>query len=131
MLYCLILAWRDEVEGISRAGGVLKAILTVEQGDGHQGAVVLWGAALSWLQRLDRNKGVYNSEVQILCWTIGAFESKRWKSTVIRLKFEICIANAPHRCCVGVQDAASQTGCDLRYARAAFYSMGHLSASLS
>ncbi|KAK7148676.1 hypothetical protein R3I93_012883 [Phoxinus phoxinus] len=52
----LITAWRDEVEGISRAGGVLKAVLTVEQGDGHQGAVVLWGAALSWLQRLDRNK---------------------------------------------------------------------------
>lgn len=52
----LITAWRDEVEGISRAGGVLKAILTVEQGDGHQGAVVLWGAALSWLQRLDRKK---------------------------------------------------------------------------
>ncbi|KAL1263066.1 hypothetical protein QQF64_005805 [Cirrhinus molitorella] len=52
----LITAWRDEAEGISRAGGVLKAILNVEQGDGHQGAVILWGAALSWLQRLERNK---------------------------------------------------------------------------
>lgn len=77
MLFCLILAWRDEVEGISRAGGVLKAVLTVEQGDGHQGAVVLWGAALSWLQRLDRNKGVNISMVQILFWTAGAFESRR------------------------------------------------------
>lgn len=52
----LITAWRDEAEGISRAGGVLKAILTVEQADGQQGAVILWGAALSWLQRLERNK---------------------------------------------------------------------------
>lgn len=52
----LITAWRDEAEGISRTGGVLKAILTVEQGDGQQGAVILWGAALSWLQRLERNK---------------------------------------------------------------------------
>lgn len=42
---------------MSRAGGVLKAVLTVEQGDGCLGAVVLWGAALSWLQRLERNKG--------------------------------------------------------------------------
>ncbi|KAA0717892.1 Protein FAM35A [Triplophysa tibetana] len=49
-------AWRDEVQGMSRAGGVLKAVLTVEQGDGCLGAVVLWGAALSWLQRLERNK---------------------------------------------------------------------------
>ncbi|XP_016352892.1 protein FAM35A-like, partial [Sinocyclocheilus anshuiensis] len=52
----LITAWRDEAEGISRSGGVLKAILNVEQGDGHQGAVILWGATLSWLQRLERNK---------------------------------------------------------------------------
>lgn len=58
MLFCLILAWRDEAQGTSRSGGVLKAILNVEQGDGHQGAVILWGAALSWLQRLERNKGV-------------------------------------------------------------------------
>lgn len=54
--FCFV-AWRDEVQGMSRAGGVLKAVLTVEQGDGHLGAVVLWGAALSWLQRLERNKG--------------------------------------------------------------------------
>lgn len=44
-------------EGMSRAGGVLKAVLTVEQGDRQQGAVVLWGAALTWLQRINRNKG--------------------------------------------------------------------------
>jgi len=129
MLFCLILAWRDEVEGISRTGGVLKAILTVEQGDGHQGAVVLWGAALSWLQRLDRNKCVFISIVQILCWTAGALKVKL--TCDYFLLCIICIANAPHRCSVGVQDAASQTGCDLRFARAAFYSMGHLSASLS
>lgn len=57
MLFCCVVAWRDEAEGMSRSGGVLKAVLTVEQGDGHRGAVVLWGAALSWLQRLEKNKG--------------------------------------------------------------------------
>ncbi|KAI4894272.1 hypothetical protein NFI96_016299 [Prochilodus magdalenae] len=51
-----IAAWRDEAEGVSRTGSVLKAVLTVEQEDGRQGAVVLWGSALSWLQRLHKNK---------------------------------------------------------------------------
>lgn len=49
--------WRAEAEGTSRVGRVLKAVLTVEQGGGQQGAVVLWGAALTWLQRINRNKG--------------------------------------------------------------------------
>uniref|UniRef100_A0A8C8I0L5 RHD domain-containing protein n=1 Tax=Oncorhynchus tshawytscha TaxID=74940 RepID=A0A8C8I0L5_ONCTS len=52
----MITGWRAEAEGTSRVGGVLKAVLTVEQGDGQQGAVVLWGAALTWLQRINRNK---------------------------------------------------------------------------
>ncbi len=56
MLFCLILAWRDEAEGTSRSGGVLKAILNVEQGDGPRGASYFGGAALSWLQRLERTK---------------------------------------------------------------------------
>lgn len=58
LMFCLFVAWRDEVQGMSRTGGVLKAVLTVEQGDGHLGAVVLWGAALSWLLRLEKNKGI-------------------------------------------------------------------------
>ncbi|KAK1791846.1 hypothetical protein P4O66_013827, partial [Electrophorus voltai] len=53
----LIRAWRDEVEGTSRTGRMLKAVLAVEQGDGSQGALVLWGAALSWLQLICGNKG--------------------------------------------------------------------------
>ncbi|XP_046884859.1 shieldin complex subunit 2 isoform X1 [Hypomesus transpacificus] len=52
----MITAWRSETEGTSRTGGVLKAVLSVEQGDGHQGAVVLWGTALTWLTRINRNK---------------------------------------------------------------------------
>ncbi|XP_026856230.2 shieldin complex subunit 2 isoform X2 [Electrophorus electricus] len=52
-----IAAWRDEVEGTSRTGRMLKAVLAVEQGDGSQGALVLWGAALSWLQLICGNKG--------------------------------------------------------------------------
>ncbi|XP_007258822.3 shieldin complex subunit 2 isoform X1 [Astyanax mexicanus] len=50
-----ISAWRDEVEGVSRTGSVLRAVLSVEQGDGTQGAVVLWGSALALLQRINRN----------------------------------------------------------------------------
>ncbi|XP_037394449.1 shieldin complex subunit 2 isoform X3 [Pygocentrus nattereri] len=49
-------AWRDEAEGVARTGSVLKAVLIVDQGDGKQGAVVLWGSALAWLQRLHKNK---------------------------------------------------------------------------
>ncbi|KTG04800.1 hypothetical protein cypCar_00001709 [Cyprinus carpio] len=56
MLFCLILAWCDEAEGLSRSDGVLKAILNVVKGDGHQSAVILWGATLSRLQCLERNK---------------------------------------------------------------------------
>lgn len=49
--------WRSEAEGVSRTGSVPKAVLTVEQGDGRQGIVVLWGTALTWLQHIHTNKG--------------------------------------------------------------------------
>ncbi|KAM3862872.1 shieldin complex subunit 2 [Diretmus argenteus] len=48
--------WRSEAHGSSRSAVVLKAVLTVEQPDGHQGAMVLWGAALDWLPRFSRNR---------------------------------------------------------------------------
>ncbi|XP_060782285.1 shieldin complex subunit 2 isoform X2 [Neoarius graeffei] len=48
--------WRSEAEGVSRTGGVPKAVLTVEQGGGRQAAVVLWGTALTWLQHIHTNK---------------------------------------------------------------------------
>lgn len=41
---CLALFMSPSVASL---GGVLKAVLTVEQGDRQQGAVVLWGAAAS------------------------------------------------------------------------------------
>lgn len=49
--------WRSEAEGVSRTGSVPKAVLTVEQGDGRQGIVVVWGTALTWLQHIHTNKG--------------------------------------------------------------------------
>ncbi|XP_027030648.1 shieldin complex subunit 2 [Tachysurus fulvidraco] len=52
----MISDWRSEAEGVSRKGSVPKAVLTVEQGDGRQGAVVLWGTALTWLQHIHTNK---------------------------------------------------------------------------
>ncbi|KAK3554007.1 hypothetical protein QTP70_019124, partial [Hemibagrus guttatus] len=51
----MISDWRSEAEGVSRTGSVPKAVLTVEQGDGRQGAVVLWGTALTWLQHIHTN----------------------------------------------------------------------------
>ncbi|XP_053477765.1 shieldin complex subunit 2 isoform X2 [Ictalurus furcatus] len=48
--------WRTEAEGVSRTGSIPKAVLTVEQGGGRQGAVVLWGTALTWLQHIHTNK---------------------------------------------------------------------------
>ncbi|XP_064173080.1 shieldin complex subunit 2 isoform X1 [Anguilla rostrata] len=53
----MVTAWRDEAESCSRAGGVQKAVLSVEQEDGHQGTLVLWGSAMAWLQRIRRNQG--------------------------------------------------------------------------
>ncbi|XP_062375203.1 shieldin complex subunit 2 [Sardina pilchardus] len=52
----MVKAWRDEAQGISRVAGVQRSVLTVEQADGHQGAVVLWGAALAWLERIQKHK---------------------------------------------------------------------------
>ncbi|XP_076142014.1 shieldin complex subunit 2 [Alosa pseudoharengus] len=52
----MVTAWRDEAQGISRVAGVQRSVLTVEQADGHQGAVVLWGAALAWLERIQKHK---------------------------------------------------------------------------
>ncbi|XP_060782284.1 shieldin complex subunit 2 isoform X1 [Neoarius graeffei] len=52
----MISDWRSEAEGVSRTGGVPKAVLTVEQGGGRQAAVVLWGTALTWLQHIHTNK---------------------------------------------------------------------------
>ncbi|XP_063047239.1 shieldin complex subunit 2 [Engraulis encrasicolus] len=52
----MVTAWRDGAQGMSRAAGVQRCVLTVEQADGHQGAVVLWGAALAWLERIDKQK---------------------------------------------------------------------------
>ncbi|KAL4641154.1 protein FAM35A [Arapaima gigas] len=52
----IVTAWRVEASSSSKTGGVQKAMLSVEQDDGQQGEVVLWGAAMSWLHRIQRNK---------------------------------------------------------------------------
>lgn len=48
--------WREQAEGTSRCGLVQKVVLSVEQGDGQQGTLVLWGSSLTWLPRITRNK---------------------------------------------------------------------------
>ncbi|KAK5617356.1 hypothetical protein CRENBAI_007243 [Crenichthys baileyi] len=48
--------WRDEAESRSRSAVQLKAVLTVEQPDGQQGALLLWGAAMGWLPRFNKHK---------------------------------------------------------------------------
>ncbi|CAL8390874.1 unnamed protein product [Arctogadus glacialis] len=47
--------WRGEAGGGARRGGVQKAVLSVEQGDGRRGWLVLWGSTLTWLPRITRN----------------------------------------------------------------------------
>ncbi|CAL8297840.1 unnamed protein product [Merluccius merluccius] len=46
--------WSEQAAGVSRCGRVQKAVLCVEQGDGQQGTLVLWGSSLTWLPRITR-----------------------------------------------------------------------------
>lgn len=48
-------AWRSEAESRCRSAVQLKALLTVEQPDGQQGALLLWGAAVDWLPRFKQD----------------------------------------------------------------------------
>uniref|UniRef100_A0A3B5B9I1 Shieldin complex subunit 2 n=1 Tax=Stegastes partitus TaxID=144197 RepID=A0A3B5B9I1_9TELE len=48
--------WRSEAESRSRSAVQLKAVVTVEQPDGQQGALLLWGAAVDWLPRFSRDR---------------------------------------------------------------------------
>lgn len=51
--------WRSEADSRCRSAVQLKAVLTVEQAGGQQGALVLWGAAVDWLHRLSRDRGTH------------------------------------------------------------------------
>ncbi|XP_073338122.1 shieldin complex subunit 2 isoform X2 [Pagrus major] len=48
--------WRSEAESRCRSAVQLKAVVTVEQPDGQQGALLLWGAAVDWLPRLNADR---------------------------------------------------------------------------
>ncbi|XP_027138159.1 shieldin complex subunit 2 isoform X2 [Larimichthys crocea] len=50
-------AWRSDAESRCRSAVQLKAVLTVEQPGGQQGALLLWGAAVEWLPRFNRDRG--------------------------------------------------------------------------
>ncbi|XP_069394170.1 shieldin complex subunit 2 [Paralichthys olivaceus] len=50
--------WRTEADSCWRSAVQLKAVLTVEQPDGHQGTLLLWGAAVDWLPRFNRDRAV-------------------------------------------------------------------------
>ncbi|KAM8859070.1 shieldin complex subunit 2 isoform 2-T3 [Spinachia spinachia] len=49
-------AWRSEADSRFRSAVQLQAILTVEQPHGQQGALLLWGAAVDWLPRFNRDR---------------------------------------------------------------------------
>ncbi|XP_075939562.1 shieldin complex subunit 2 isoform X1 [Anarhichas minor] len=49
-------AWRSEAESCFRSAVQLQAVLTVEQPHGQQGALLLWGAAVDWLSRFNRDR---------------------------------------------------------------------------
>ncbi|XP_044229606.1 shieldin complex subunit 2 isoform X2 [Thunnus albacares] len=48
--------WRGEAESRCRSALQLQAVVTVEQPDGQQGALLLWGAAVDWLPRFNRDR---------------------------------------------------------------------------
>uniref|UniRef100_A0A3B5BAV5 Shieldin complex subunit 2 n=1 Tax=Stegastes partitus TaxID=144197 RepID=A0A3B5BAV5_9TELE len=58
--------WRSEAESRSRSAVQLKAVVTVEQPDGQQGALLLWGAAVDWLPRFSRDRGEVELRVQLI-----------------------------------------------------------------
>ncbi|KAM9345057.1 shieldin complex subunit 2 isoform 1-T2 [Symphorus nematophorus] len=49
-------AWRSEAESRCRSAVQLNTVLTVEQPEGQQGALLLWGAAVGWLPRFKQDK---------------------------------------------------------------------------
>ncbi|XP_022604355.1 protein FAM35A [Seriola dumerili] len=51
-------AWRSEAESRCKSAVQLKAVVTVEQPDGQQGALLLWGGAVDWLPRFNRDRAV-------------------------------------------------------------------------
>nr|XP_046257345.1 shieldin complex subunit 2 [Scatophagus argus]XP_046257346.1 shieldin complex subunit 2 [Scatophagus argus]XP_046257347.1 shieldin complex subunit 2 [Scatophagus argus]XP_046257348.1 shieldin complex subunit 2 [Scatophagus argus] len=48
--------WRSEADSRCRSAVQLKAVLTVEQPNGQQGTLVLWGAAVDWRPRFSRDR---------------------------------------------------------------------------
>ncbi|XP_068457913.1 shieldin complex subunit 2 [Clinocottus analis] len=49
-------AWRNDAESRVRSAVQLQAVVTVEQPHGQQGALLLWGAAVDWLPRFNRDR---------------------------------------------------------------------------
>lgn len=50
-------AWRSEAGSGCRSVVQLQAVLTVEQMDGQEGTLVLWGAAVDWLHGFKAHRG--------------------------------------------------------------------------
>ncbi|CAJ1066653.1 shieldin complex subunit 2 isoform X1 [Xyrichtys novacula] len=53
-------AWSSGAESRCRAALQTKVVLTVEQPGGHQGALLLWGAAVDWLPLINRDRGGFD-----------------------------------------------------------------------
>uniref|UniRef100_A0A3P8SMB0 Shieldin complex subunit 2 n=1 Tax=Amphiprion percula TaxID=161767 RepID=A0A3P8SMB0_AMPPE len=53
-------------ESRSRSAVQLKAVVTVEQPGGQQGALLLWGSAVDWLPRFSRDRGEVELRVQLI-----------------------------------------------------------------
>ncbi|XP_026165130.1 shieldin complex subunit 2 isoform X2 [Mastacembelus armatus] len=48
--------WRSEAQSRCRSAVQLKAVVTVQQADGQQGVLLLWGTAVDWLPRFSANR---------------------------------------------------------------------------
>ncbi|MEQ2209995.1 hypothetical protein XENOCAPTIV_006995, partial [Xenoophorus captivus] len=79
--------WRDEAESRSRSAVQLKAVLTVEQPGGQQGALLLWGAAMGWLPRFNKHKGIkIGSFLQKLFFLPEVFKDAVWDFKVLLVR---------------------------------------------
>ncbi|XP_018550126.1 LOW QUALITY PROTEIN: shieldin complex subunit 2 [Lates calcarifer] len=77
--------WRNEAESRSRSAVQLKAVLNVEQPNGQQGALLLWGAAVDWLPRFKRDRAaVWDFHVLLvregLTFDLPELHSTPWSS---------------------------------------------------
>lgn len=106
-----LLAWRSEADSRCRSAVQQQAVLTVEQPDGQQGALLLWGAAVDWLPRFRRDRGTHTHIYTNL-------------KAQLSLKSSVCFSG-----CLGLPRPPGERRFDRRPPGAALHPLEHRPAS--